>query len=581
MTTLPITEQQERKGITLYQEQQEAIDKALPVLERGESILLIGGTGSGKTYVTGQLIERLQFKRNWQNILYITPKQVIYQTIHVLANVFKIDQSTLTVTSYDELKATTGEMWTEKEWEIEKIPIYLEDQHGNLLGPKIDPKTGEQEVKIKKKLKKITWREDIIKPDLVIIDECQNIKNWSSMQTKMMHACRRQFPEIQFICMSATAGQNLAELRAVTCLLKIKVESYINYLVHDIERYELEYSIEERKYINPANYKGWADEIAGKTSIWDHNQAAMNRYCRKLGDNYVLIETAKMPVRCFIRHTSVDFENQQEKDAYHQVFNKLVTGLAELDPRSSSYQINILVEMLRFRQATELIRAPRMAQAAFNALNHEDRNKRKTPIIGVNFNDTCDLVQIRLLKLGVKEEEISVIRGGQSNQVRAKQIMNFQKGISKYMILNVKAGGVGLSLQHNESNRNRTFPRIVIVPPVWSGIDMVQFLGRAYRRDTISTTYQQIIWYKGTIEDKVSSIMKHKMKAISGMTSKGEAWSEAFFEEALGLSKDKLERQRMRDGREKAGEGNDTGEDSIESFGLVSDNLLGDDSEDL
>src|SRR5690242_10570908 len=102
--------------ITLYPFQQRAADKLAPIIHQGNSALLIGATGIGKTYVLGDVLKRL-FDINYFAgcdspfpVFFITKSSVVPQTREVLFGEYKLPTDKLYITNYDQLRATLGEI---------------------------------------------------------------------------------------------------------------------------------------------------------------------------------------------------------------------------------------------------------------------------------------------------------------------------------------------------------------------------------------------------------------------------------------------------------------------------------------
>lgn len=139
--------------------------------------------------------------------------------------------------------------------------------------------------------------------------------------------------------------------------------------------------------------------------------------------------------------------------------------------------------------------------------------------------------------------------GPQSYKQRQEEIDRFQKGKSKYCLFTFKAGGIGLSLHHTdeftkEKVRRRksgwaevediikipTRPRETILAPTYSAIELVQGLGRAPRITSLSDTLQTILFYRGTIEERVSLIVAAKLKCLSKVVRQRESWEDAIYD---------------------------------------------------
>lgn len=135
--------------------------------------------------------------------------------------------------------------------------------------------------------------------------------------------------------------------------------------------------------------------------------------------------------------------------------------------------------------------------------------------------------------------------GPQSLKERQKEIDRFQAGKSLYCLYTFRAGGVGLSLHHTDEFTKekvrhkasgyafeediKTVPtrqRINFVAPTYSAIELVQGLGRAPRLTSLSNTVQYLLFYKGTIEEKVAYIVSVKLRCISKFVNQKEDWAD-------------------------------------------------------
>jgi hypothetical protein len=144
--------------------------------------------------------------------------------------------------------------------------------------------------------------------------------------------------------------------------------------------------------------------------------------------------------------------------------------------------------------------------------------------------------------------------GAQSKIQRQGEIDRFQSGQSLYCFFTFKAGGVGLSLHHSDelttfkcrkhpngdwSNENDiskvpTCPRFVLLTPVYSAIELVQGLGRCARLTSLSDTPQTVLFYRGTIEERVAHTVSIKLKCLKKVVRQRESW------ESVILNPDKL-----------------------------------------
>lgn len=162
--------------------------------------------------------------------------------------------------------------------------------------------------------------------------------------------------------------------------------------------------------------------------------------------------------------------------------------------------------------------------------------------------------------------------GAQTLESRQDEIDRFQSGKSLYCMYTFRAGGVGLSLHHTDEftddwdrkhpkfdewykmiqelpEKQRPLPgkcrrkesgyaveedipfipvrpRENFVAPTYSPIETVQGLGRCPRLTSLSDTIQKLIYYAGTIEDKIANICNAGLRCLSKVVKFKESWSD-------------------------------------------------------
>jgi hypothetical protein len=447
--------------------------------------LVVMPAGTGKTYVVSEALRRWQELTRWSGqdhydmpgtaelkparILVITPAAVKTQFTRVL---LKFGIKDFLVTSHMSLTTTFGYGFLSWHSRMVNGQIHLEP----------------------------TWDDDL-KPDIIILDESQTVKNPDVQISQILISAIQQ--GILVIFVSATPFTTLAET-LVTCLgLKISSNSQ-------------NHRSEMMGFIN--NYQDYKE----------HNAAAMARFNDYLTHQGYKVEAhnIKFAHRVFNKCILIDFESPKHKKIYDDAYERYLEALRTNNQHTPEGWAAIWVEMLKFRQAAEMLRANQMALRGVEAVK-----KGKQVLIASNFKDTLDLVRRMLIEnYQVNQRKISIIVGGQSAQIRQDGIDRFQKGESDYCILTLKSGGAGLSLHHE---RETARPRYCILPPTWSAIELVQLLGRAHRINSRSTTHQDIIWYRDTIEEYVAEKVQRKMKSLKEIVSKRETWLDLFTPEGL------------------------------------------------
>jgi len=462
-----------------------------------KSALLTGQAGSGKTYVIAAAIARLQQHGFYQNgqgklcsILWLTKKSVKTQTRRVCKQ-FGLQH--VAVESYDSMRAGFGEFWLD--W-VSKIVA------GEIAYEPI-------------------WRNEDM-PDLVIADECQSVKNIDALCSKVLLAYILQGGRVIFS--SATPGVKFDDLQVLSYGLKLcnSPQSW-----HSLQN----------------DFCNWNNPPSQPSPI------VMRRFNEFLLERQlkVNINSPKFLHRTIIKTQLINFENDEQRAIYHSAFAEYQKVRAEKGRNPLMGLAAVWVAFLKFRQISEILRAPKLARIAIEINKHNN----KQIIIACNFIDVLELVGKTLIKNSVKPDEISVIYGNQTEKVRQENIDKFQRGQSNYCLMILKCGGVGLSLDHQTGHKNAR-PRHVILPVTWSPIEMVQALGRAHRVLTQSTTYQDVVLYAGTIEERVKYKMDLGLHSLKELVTRKESWLDILNENVDSEMESKLEEEAL--DKDEAGE---------------------------
>lgn len=164
-----------------------------------------------------------------------------------------------------------------------------------------------------------------------------------------------------------------------------------------------------------------------------------------------------------------------------------------------------LGKIIHMRHRIETLKAP-----TYIKLAKEYIDKGNSVAIFVNFTSTLEAISEKL-------NTNCKIYGEQSFDDRNKCIKDFCTDQSRVIVCNIRSGGVGVSLHDTIG----TYPRVSIISPSWSAIDIIQALGRIYRANTKTIVLQKIVFCKGTIEERICENMSEKITNI-GMLNDGD-----------------------------------------------------------
>ena len=154
----------------------------------------------------------------------------------------------------------------------------------------------------------------------------------------------------------------------------------------------------------------------------------------------------------------------------------------------------ILVNLLRARQLAESLKAKDMAEMAKDYVE-----QGQSVVIFVNFTESANTLTTLL---GCRS-----IVGGQSSAERQGVIDAFQNDEEHVIVVNIAAGGTGISLHDINGNRQR----ISLISPTFNDKDHQQALGRIHRNGAKSDAIQKILVAAGSIEERVMESIEMKI----------------------------------------------------------------------
>ncbi len=181
----------------------------------------------------------------------------------------------------------------------------------------------------------------------------------------------------------------------------------------------------------------------------------------------------------------------KEYDRIDMLYAKMHEALKELKGQSSydKDSEHPLTKRLRLRQEIELLKVPIAVQLARDAVE-----KGRSVALFVNFTATLKELSERL---GTR----CVLDGTTGGRERDCHIANFQRNEEKIILVNIKVGGVALSLPDLTGDN----PRLGLTMPTDSAVDMEQIFGRLPRHGGKSKSDYILMLAAGTCEEKIYS----------------------------------------------------------------------------
>jgi superfamily II DNA or RNA helicase len=344
-------------------------------------------------------------------------------------------------------------------------------------------KTGKyKDIGVWKSVSKISTREffqwNIPKNTLIIFDESHRLKGHGTQNSEIAIAAKKQGYKI--LCCSATNAINPIELKCVGLITGLyKTGKWLAFL--------REHGCEQGRF-------GW--EFSGDKDVLKklHADLFLDRGVRVRRDDIKGFPDSEVIAEAY----NIDEKSQKELKEVYEEMEKELKYLQAQCKNTKEYQINSMVIMLRARQQAELIKVPLFVEMAEDAL--EDG---MSVVIFVNFSETVRALSKRL-------NTNCVVWGENKGNERDVYIADFQSDKKRVIIVNIKAGGAGLSLH----DLNGNYPRLSLISPTPSAVDLRQALGRVWRDGGKTKSLQKIIFAANTVEEEVCEKVKLKLSDL-------------------------------------------------------------------
>jgi SNF2 family DNA or RNA helicase len=414
-------------------------------------------TGTGKTYAAAAAIREMN-----RPFAVICPKSVIHQWENILKS---FNLKAVTVINYEKL-GRGNTKWLK--WKKLPDPVlpYQENATRELPHFKFDPNT------------------------LIVVDEGHKCKGGDTSNSWMMVALKLQGYKV--LVSSATVATSPLEMKAFGFLTNL----HALYNFRDFCRTH-------------------GAELLPRYGAMTFNLASENARKAMLSLNGYLFNTTKCASRMKVEDFGKVFpESHIVAEAYdlganeakiQSVYEDMEAELAKLEEKAESYSEHIFAVMMEARRKAELCKVP-----LFVEMVEDLYDEGKSVVLFVNFTDTVDAVVKRLEKMPKLKDTVGYIVGGQSDKQRVSDINAFQADTKRIMIVNIAAGGTGVSLH----DLNGKFPRASIVSPNWSAYNMRQALGRIWRLEGKTKSYQRIVYAAKCIEENICHRVQHKLACL-------------------------------------------------------------------
>jgi superfamily II DNA or RNA helicase len=339
-------------------------------------------------------------------------------------------------------------------------------------------RTGKTEWMSKRGKKIMKW--DLPEDTLVLVDEVHKCKGPYTQNAQLLVSLVAQGYSIH--AMSATAAEDPTEMRPLGFALGLHSLNKPTDTTKSWFGWMMQFGCRQNEW------NAW--ELRAKSKLSDLNKVMYSRNVKRLTvDDFPDSFKAN---RVFVEPVAFGSAAKIAK-AYKDlgITPEIITRLLEDGTVEDSDWV--LVNLLRARQLAESLKAKDMADMAKDYVE-----QGHSVVLFVNFTDTADTLQ-KLL-------ECPAIVGGQTADERQQVIDDFQDDKEHVIVVNIAAGGTGISLHDINGNRQR----ISLISPTFNVKDHLQALGRIHRNGAKSDAIQKILVASESIEEHVMRVIEQK-----------------------------------------------------------------------
>lgn len=313
---------------------------------------------------------------------------------------------------------------------------------------------------------------------LFVFDECHRLKDWRTLNCALGIGALDLGYKV--LALSATAADNPMHMKFVALLTNL--------------------------IRNPYHFYGWMTQNGVKKGRYGlqfvGGRDVISRIHRQIfplhGTRIRMADLGDLLPHTQVISEAYAMENAAEINA---VYREMRTEIAKLERTRASdgaAAANILVQQLRARQRVELLKVPTILQMANDGLE-----EGMSVVVVLNFSDTITAFARRWRTLNIFE-------GDTPDDQRQSLIERFNSDEEDKLVMNIKAGGIGIGLHGSSDGRTR----LALLSPTFSGIDIKQAVGR-FPRAGGAPSIVKIVWAAGTVEERACDKVRARLQRVS------------------------------------------------------------------
>lgn len=314
---------------------------------------------------------------------------------------------------------------------------------------------------------------------LLVFDEVQKAKSAKSLQGQVLRDASLGGHKI--LCLSATAAKDPMEMRNLGAALGL----------HDGSAHAFNAFCEANGC------------RSGPTGMYfdKRNRGLLEKLHRKIfplkGNRIRVADLPEFPETQILAET-LTCDTEFITAAYSKAERRVLELEADSSLSKAERDGEAKAEMMRARIAAEAGKLD-----LFEELTSDAIEEGRSVVIFLNFRNHVQIMMDRL-------KTSCVVWGDQKSEDRQANIDDFQADRSRVIVISLQAGGAGLSLHDLHGNH----PRLALISPSYSAIDLKQALGRVHRAGAKSKSFQRIVFAADTIEEEICRSVREKLVNI-------------------------------------------------------------------
>jgi hypothetical protein len=346
----------------------------------------------------------------------------------------------------------------------------------------------------------------------VIIDESHKCKGQHSLNAGLLIALKRQGYRV--LCLSASQATNPMEMMAFGYAMNL-------HKIEDFKQFMRDYGVEDH-----GRWKWWVFNLDSPKA-----QASI----KKLHSN--LFNVQRISSRLTREQMGSLFpENQVIAESYdmgknskliQDAYDRMEIEIAKLEDQCKGYSENILAVITKERRLIEMLKVPTMVE-----MIEDLYAEGKSVCCFVNYTETIEVMKRHLEKNPELRSKIGLIYGGNSVKNRIQDVEDFGNDIKRIMLCNLAAAGQSINLH----DLNGKYPRVSIINPSYSAVNLLQALGRIHRQGGLTKCYQRLVFAGGTREERMCYKVQYKINNLSLLNDGDVVDNVRFFKYVMGKS---------------------------------------------